>query len=147
MTDFLEKLCIQIDSAEDIEVKVLDMDKEHGLMSVEVNASFPNAGGNVSRLSCVKTCLLYTSADIDTKNARDFKESIVDEIENSNFSPTVIAECRNAGNSKYTVTVDEYKDNENNTVMAEVTVSYNYSIPFLNVNKPVSYTHLLGKVL
>ena len=47
----------------------------------------------------------------------------------------MIAECRNAGNSKYTVTVDEYKDNENNTVMAEVTVSYNYSIPFLNVNK------------
>ena len=75
------------------------------------------------------------AADIDIKNARDFKESIVDEIENSNFSPTVIAECRNAGNSKYTVTVDEYKDNENNTVMAEVTVSYNYSIPFLNVNK------------
>ena len=75
------------------------------------------------------------AADIDTKNARDFKESIVDEIENSNSSPTVIAECRNAGNSKYTVTVDEYKDNENNTVMAEVTVSYNYSIPFLNVNK------------
>lgn len=75
------------------------------------------------------------AADIDTKNARDFKESIVDEIENSNFSPTVIAACRNAGNNKYTVTVNEYKDSEDNTVMAEVTVSYNYSISFLNVNK------------
>ena len=52
------------------------------------------------------------AADIDTKNARDFKESIVDEIENSNFSPTVIAACRNAGNNKYTVTVNEYKDSE-----------------------------------
>ncbi len=75
------------------------------------------------------------AADIDTKNARDFKESIVDEIENSNFSPTVIAACRNAGNNKYTVMVNEYKDSEDNTVMAEVTVSYNYSIAFLNVNK------------
>ena len=74
------------------------------------------------------------AADIDTKNARDFKESIVDEIENSNFSPTVIAACRNAGNNKYTVTVNEYKDSEDNTVMAEVTVSYNYSIAFLNVS-------------
>ena len=75
------------------------------------------------------------AADIDTKNARDFKESIVDEIENSNFSPTVIAACRNAGNIKYTVTVYEYKDIVYNTVMAEVTVSYNYSLAFLNVNK------------
>lgn len=74
------------------------------------------------------------AADIDTKNARDFKESIVDEIENSNFSPSVITACGNAGNDKYTVTVEEYKDNENNTVMAEITVSYKYSIPFLNVN-------------
>ena len=63
VTDFLEKLCIQIDSAEDIEVKVLDMDKEHGLMSVEVNASFPNAGGNVSRLSCVKTAVFEKEQD------------------------------------------------------------------------------------
>lgn len=63
VTDFLEKLCIQIDSAEDIEVKVLDMDKEHGLMSVEVNASFPNAGGNVSRISCVKTAVLEKGQD------------------------------------------------------------------------------------
>ena len=79
------------------------------------------------------------AADIDTKNARDFKESIVDEIENSNFSPTVIAACRNAGNNKYTVTVNEYKDSEDNTVMAEVTLSYNFSIAFLNVN----YEHVL----
>lgn len=63
VTDFLEKFCMQIDSAEDIEVKVLDMDKEHGLMSVEVNASFPNAGGNVSRLSCVKTAVFEKEQD------------------------------------------------------------------------------------
>ena len=63
VADFLEKFCMQIDSAEDIEVKVLDMDKEHGLMSVEVNASFPNAGGNVSRLSCVKTAIFEKEQD------------------------------------------------------------------------------------
>lgn len=63
VADFLEKFCMQIDSAEDIEVKVLDMDKEHGLMSVEVNASFPNAGGNVSRISCVKTAVLEKEQD------------------------------------------------------------------------------------
>lgn len=63
VADFLEKFCMQIDSAEDIEVKVLDMDKEHGLMSVEVNASFPNAGGNVSRLSCVKTAVFEKEQD------------------------------------------------------------------------------------
>lgn len=61
--DFLEKFCMQIDSAEDIEVKVLDMDYEHGLMSVEVTASFPNAGGNISRISCVKTAVLEKEQD------------------------------------------------------------------------------------
>lgn len=74
-------------------------------------------------------------ADTDTKNARDFKEAVVDEIENSNFSPSVITKCRNAGNGKYTVTVNELKDSYDNTVMAEVTVTYWYSIPFLNVNR------------
>ena len=63
VTDFLEKFCMQIDSAEDIEVKVLDMDYEHGLMSVEVTASFPNAGGNISRISCVKTAVLEKEQD------------------------------------------------------------------------------------
>lgn len=63
VTDFLEKFCMQIDSAEDIEVKVLDMDYEHGLMSVEVTAAFPNAGGNISRISCVKTAVLEKEQD------------------------------------------------------------------------------------
>lgn len=63
VADFFEKFCMQIDSAEDIEVKVLDMDKEHGLMSVEVTAAFPNAGGNISRISCVKTAVLEKEQD------------------------------------------------------------------------------------
>lgn len=63
ISDFLEKLCMQIDSAEDIEVKVLDTDERHGLMSVEVTAVFPNAGGNVSRVSCVKTAIFEKEQD------------------------------------------------------------------------------------
>lgn len=56
VSDFMEKLCIQIDSAEDLNVRILDID-EHGLLSVEVTAAFNNAGGRVSRVSCVKTAV------------------------------------------------------------------------------------------
>lgn len=73
------------------------------------------------------------SADIEVRNARDFKDAVVDMIENSDFAPSVIETCQNAGNGRYKVKVEEYMDTYGNTVMAEVTVSYRYSIPFLNV--------------
>lgn len=75
-------------------------------------------------------------ADIDTKNARDFKESVVSEIENSNFSPSVIQACKDAADdTEYTITINEMKDSYGTTIMAEVIVGYDYSIPFLNVLK------------
>lgn len=55
--DFMEKLCLQTDSTSELEIKFLDTDSVHGLMSTEVTASFSNAGGNTSRLSCIKTAV------------------------------------------------------------------------------------------
>lgn len=86
-------------------------------------------------LMAVFTLSGIMTADIGLQNARVFKENIVNEIENSNFAPSVISACRESGNEKYAVQIDEIKDVRGNTVMAEVRVMYTYDIPFLNVRK------------
>lgn len=74
-------------------------------------------------------------------NAKDFKNAAVDEIENSNFSSSVIAECQTkATENEYTLSVKTYsRDNGNagvltgtdttETYMAEVTLTYPVKIP------------------
>ena len=48
------------------------------------------------------------SACIDANNARDFHASVVAEIENSNFAPSVINACKTqAANAGYELLIDE----------------------------------------
>lgn len=75
------------------------------------------------------------SANINTSKATTFHADCIDEIENSNFSPTVIEKCKeSASDIGYTLTVTVYKNSRNEPEMAEVVLDYKYAIPFLNIN-------------
>lgn len=78
------------------------------------------------------------SADMDIHHANELKTSIVNEVENSNFSPSVIQACKDsvAENTDYNLSINEITDAEGNTVMAEIVVTFDYTIPFFNYINP-----------
>ncbi|MGN0672808.1 MAG: hypothetical protein ACI4KJ_00010 [Anaerovoracaceae bacterium] len=76
----------------------------------------------------ISTC--YITASIDTRHAQNFHASVISEIEASNHAESVVTECVNkAKENGFT----ELKVNDTATGISEVTLSYHYTIPFLDI--------------
>ena len=67
--------------------------------------------------------------------AQNFHADVIEEIEASNFSPSVIEACMNqAQEAGYELSVNNIvTDADNNVQMAEVTMKYKYVIDVLNI--------------
>lgn len=76
------------------------------------------------------------TADLNVSSARSYHNDVVNEIECSNMSDTVISECiSNAENNYgYKLIANKIKNNQDITVAVEVILEYKYSIPFLNIS-------------
>lgn len=86
------------------------------------------------------------SAQMDVSHALDYKSDIVTELENSNYNSDVLNACiRQAADNGYVVQVRTYSTggasvlytapnaaDTTGVVMAEVTLTYPYTIGFLN---------------
>lgn len=87
----------------------------------------------------IATC--YITASIDTRQAQNFHSSVVTEIEASHFASSVIDELEQkahdngftmidgSGNKVSGLTVNVMSSMD----VAEVTLTYDYTIPFLNI--------------
>lgn len=77
------------------------------------------------------------SACIDANNARDFHASVMAEVEDSNFAPSVIQACKvQAEKSGYELLVDSnsvVRDEDGKPTLMEVILRYEYRIDFLGV--------------
>lgn len=84
---------------------------------------------------CIMVLTGMISANLDVSHARSFHEDVVNEIENSRFSPSVIEACRaSAFNAGYTkLTCKSIPDTDGKTMVTEITLGYEYTIPFLNM--------------
>lgn len=80
-----------------------------------------------------------TSMGIDTSAAQNYHADVIAEIENSNFNPGVIAACESqASAAGYELNVNSVNtDTDNNVILAEVTLKYNYTMDLLGITKPV----------
>ena len=74
------------------------------------------------------------TADINVSNARDYKNYVIDQMENSNLSDSAIEACKtNAKSYNYDLETKSVKDNTGKTIAVEVLLKYNYSIKLINV--------------
>ena len=74
------------------------------------------------------------TADIDVSNARDYKNYVIDQMENSNLSESVIKACEtNAKTYNYNLETKSIKDDIGKIIAVEVLLKYNYSIKLINV--------------
>ncbi len=77
------------------------------------------------------------SACIDANNARDYHASVIAEIEDANFAPSVITACKSqASSAGYELLMDSnsvVKDEDGKPVLMEVILKYQYRIDFLGV--------------
>ena len=77
------------------------------------------------------------SACIDAGNARDFHASVIAEIEDSNFAPSVISSCKTqAANAGYDLIIDEgsiVRDDDGRPALMEVILKYEYRVDFFGV--------------
>lgn len=77
------------------------------------------------------------SASIDASNARDFHNSVIAEIEDANFAPSVINACKKqAASDGYELLIDNnsvVKDEDGKPTLMEVILKYKYRIDFLKV--------------
>lgn len=66
---------------------------------------------------------------------KEYKAAVVAEVENSNFNPAVIAECKaQAAKRGYSLQVTEcLYDEERDLRTAEVVLTYTYKIPLLGI--------------
>ena len=75
-------------------------------------------------------------ADVDSSNARDYKNYVIDQMENSNLSESVIDACKtNAKAYNYNLETKSIKDDTGKTLAVEVLLKYNYSIKLVNVSR------------
>jgi predicted nucleic acid-binding protein len=72
------------------------------------------------------------SMHLNTQTARNYHALAVNEIENCNFSATVINALKaDAAQMGYALDIRKFSINDG--LMAEVALNYNYSIPLLNI--------------
>ena len=77
------------------------------------------------------------SACMDANQARDFHSSVIAEIEDANFAPSVVSECiTQAESAGYDLMIDEDSyvyDEDGKATMMEVILKYDYRIDLLGV--------------
>ena len=75
------------------------------------------------------------SADIDVTNAERYHQNVINEIQCSNLSDSVINECitNTANNTDYELLTEKVVNVDGKTVAVKVTLKYKYAIAFLNV--------------
>ena len=75
------------------------------------------------------------AAGIEVTAARNYHADVISQVECSNFNAGVISACKNqAGERGYQLEVAELVyDGEGNQRMAEIILSFEYSIPVLNL--------------
>jgi len=74
------------------------------------------------------------TADIDVSNARDYKNYVIDQMENSNLSESVIKACEtDAKTYNYNLETKSIKDDKGKIIAVEVLLKYNYSIILIDV--------------
>lgn len=85
-------------------------------------------------------CIAMNTVSIRTAEAKEYKASVIAEIENSNFNPNVIAACETQAQSAgYELDIINCQYDENNFISsAEVVLSYSYNIPVFNVTETKS---------
>lgn len=75
-------------------------------------------------------------ADADSNKAKQYKNDVIQEIECSNMSESVIDSCINtAAAQQYTLKVNKITDSSGKNVMCEVILNYNYTVPILKLIK------------
>lgn len=82
-------------------------------------------------------CIGVSNASLATAAAKEFKADVVAEIENSNFNPNVIIGCvRQAQEAGYELEITTcIYDANRNIQMAEVILTYSYSIPLFGISE------------
>lgn len=77
------------------------------------------------------------SADKDTSQAERYYQSVVDQIECSNLSSSVIDACvtSTSNNTDYVLTTNKITDDTGKIKAVEVILKYKYKINFFNINK------------
>lgn len=85
-------------------------------------------------MAYVSIAILTASAQVT--NAKTYKSDCIAEIENSNFNPTVIANCiSKAASAGYQLQVSSCNyDIYNDINTAEVVLTYQYKIPLFGVS-------------
>ncbi len=82
-------------------------------------------------------CLSVNAAPIAAAEAKEYKEDVIAEIENSNFNPNVIDACRTqAQSSGYELDIINCQYDENNFITcAEVVLTYTYKLPLFSLEE------------
>lgn len=85
-------------------------------------------------------CISMNFTSIRTAEAKEYKASVIAEIENSNFNPNVIAVCETQAQAAgYDLDIINCQYDENNFVSsAEVVLTYSYQIPVFNITETKS---------
>lgn len=60
IADFIQALCVQMNSDTDIEINILKADAKKGLLSVEVKATYQHPNGKEGVITCYRTILFDT---------------------------------------------------------------------------------------
>jgi uncharacterized alkaline shock family protein YloU len=73
----------------------------------------------------------YVMQNIIHTSARDYHGAVVRRVEDSNFTPNIISECKKDAKEKgYDLRIDCYGDSEHTD--AKIRLSYTYTIPVIN---------------
>lgn len=97
-------------------------------------------GSLIILLLLIFLCMSMNVAPVETAEAKEFKASVIAEIENSNFNPNVIDACKaQALSAGYNLTLENCQYDENNFISsAEVVLSYTYRVPGFNITETKS---------
>ncbi len=81
--------------------------------------------------------VMYVMQNLSYSSARQYHSGVVNQIEDSNFSEDIIAECKDkAEKVGYDLNIERYYNGTNQDAM--VTLSFIYEIPILHTQKTYS---------
>lgn len=82
-------------------------------------------------------CITVSTVSAEVAAAKEYKEDVIAEIENSNFNPAVIQQCiaqASAEGYRLSVTNCVYEE-DNNIQSAEVILEYTYRLPLFGITE------------
>lgn len=86
----------------------------------------------ITIMTVIGTSLI--TASLNTLNAQNYHAAVIQEIEESNYAPAVIENCKKtAKENKFKNLEITVKESTNGKKYAKVVLEYNYSIPILNM--------------